>query len=73
VTLETVVDGNRLTLTLLVPTFRLEETDGAEESPCSTLAILTTHQGSFAPQMLTGQLQTFLARELDGTASRVIF
>jgi hypothetical protein len=69
VTLETVLDGNRLTLTLLVPTFRLEGT----ESRCSTVAILTTHRSSIAPQTLTGQLQTFLARGLNGTARHVIF
>ncbi|CCF84894.1 hypothetical protein [Nitrolancea hollandica] len=69
VTLEAIPDADTLTLTLLVPAFRLDGT----ESPCSTVAILTTHRGSIAPQTLMGQLQSFQALELTGTASRVFF
>lgn len=69
VTRETAPDANTWTLTLLVPAYRLN----GNESPCSTLAIVTTHRGSIAPQMLSGQLQTFQALELPGTARRVVF
>lgn len=69
VTLETVPDSNTWTLTLPIPEFRLD----GNESQCSTVAIVTTHLGSIAPPTLTGQLQTFQALRLSGTASRVVF
>ncbi len=69
VTLEAIPDADTLTLTLLVPAFRLDGND----NPCSTVAILTTHRGSIAPQTLTGQLQNFQTRELTGTARWVVF
>jgi hypothetical protein len=71
VTLEEVPDLHTLTVTLLVPQINLGE---GNESSLSTLAILTTHRTSIGgPGLVEGQLQTYEAVALEGTASLVAF
>ena len=71
VTLEVVLDLHTLTATLLVPQINLR---GGVESPLSTLAILTTHLTSIGgPGLVEGQVQTYEAVALEGTASLVEF
>jgi hypothetical protein len=71
VTLEVIPDLHTLTLTLLVPQINLND---GNESPLSTLAILTTHRTSIGgPGLVEGQLQTYEAVALEGTASLVQF
>jgi hypothetical protein len=71
VTLEVIPDLHILTVTLLVPQINLDE---GNESPLSTLAILTTHRTSIGgPGLVEGQLQTYEAVELEGTARLVAF
>ena len=71
VTLEEIPDLHTLMVTLLVPRINL---DDSNESPLSTLAILTTHHTSIGgPALVEGQLQTYEAVALEGTASLVKF
>jgi hypothetical protein len=71
VTLEVIPDLHTLTVTLLVPQINLDESN---ESPLSTLAILTTHRTSIGgPGLVEGQLQTYEAAALEGTARLVAF
>lgn len=71
VTLEVISDLHTLTVTLLVPQINL---DGGNESPLSTLAILTTDRTSIGgPGLVEGQLQTYEAVALEGTARLVAF
>jgi hypothetical protein len=71
VTLEVIPDLHTLTLTLLVPQINLNE---GTESSLSTLAILTTHLTSIGgPSLVEGQLQTYEAVALEGTARLVEF
>ena len=71
VTLEVIPDLHTLTVTLLVPQINLDESN---ESPLSTLAILTTHRTSIGgPGLVEGQLQTYEAVALEGTARLVAF
>jgi hypothetical protein len=71
VTLEVIPDLHTLTVSLLVPEINLNE---GNESPLSTLAILTTHRTSIGgPGLVEGQLQTYEVVELEGTASLVDF
>jgi hypothetical protein len=69
VTLEVIPDLHTLTLTLLVPQINLPD---GNESPFSTLAILTTHHTSIGgPRLVEGPLQTYEVVTLQGTASLV--
>ena len=71
VTLEVIPDLHTLTVSLLVPEINLNE---GNESPLSTLAILTTHRTSIGgPGLVEGQLQTYEVVALEGTASLVAF
>jgi hypothetical protein len=71
VTLEVIPDLHTLTVTLLVPQINLDE---GNESPLSTLAILTNHRTSIGgPGLVEGQLQTYEAAALEGTARLVTF
>lgn len=71
VTLEVIPDLHTLTVTLLVPRINL---GGGTESPLSTLAILTTHRTSIGgPDLVEGQLKTYEAVALEGTARLVQF
>lgn len=71
VTLEVIPDLHTLTVTLLVPQINLDQ---GNESPLSTLVILTTHHTSIGgPGLVEGQLQTYEAVALEGTASLVKF
>ena len=71
VTLEVIPDLHTLMVTLLVPQIDLDE---SKESPLSTLAILTTHRTSIGgPALVEGQLQTYDAVALEGTARLVAF
>jgi hypothetical protein len=71
VTLEEIPDLHTLTVSLLVPEINLNE---GNESPLSTLAILTTHRTSIGgPGLVEGQLKTYEVVALEGTASLVDF
>jgi hypothetical protein len=71
VTLETIPDLHTLTLSLVVPQINLNQ---GNESPFSTLAVLTTNHTSIGgPNLVDGPLQTYEAVALEGTASLVNF
>jgi hypothetical protein len=69
VTLESVPDLQTITLTVLIPSFRLPE---AGETSFETLAIFTTNHTTIAgpPE---GPAQSYEAKTLDGTAKSVLF
>lgn len=71
VTLEVIPDLHTLTATLVVPQVNLSE---ANESPLTTVAILTTHRTSIGGLgLVEGQLQTYEVVALEGTARLVEF
>ena len=72
VVIASVQDGYSDDLTLVLPQVNL--TDGREPTAFSTVAIVTRHRTTIAgPGMLEGQVQTYEAVSLDGTAEILWF
>ncbi len=70
--IETVFDFKDVLLTVLIPRVRLSE--GATEDAVQTVAVETTLRSSIGgPGLLTGQIQTYRALTLKGTARLVDF
>lgn len=66
---EQVPDLKTVTVTILLPTVRLQF---GEQLACAGVALLTTTRTSIAPQILEGALQTYEVRPVAATASIVI-
>jgi hypothetical protein len=69
VQVEQVPDLHTISFTLVVPHIRLA--DGTKTSTIHTIGLLTANLTSIAPQTLVGQLQSYRALTLCGTAQQV--
>jgi hypothetical protein len=66
--IEVVPDSHTTSLVLVVPPVNL---DGRKPQRVRTVAVVTRRETPFAPELPTGQLQSYKVLRLSGTASRV--